>query len=345
MDEEEFVKRYRLIQPLYANYVAQLSGLLRTLLAQAGIAYHVVEGRAKPVESFATKISRPGKKYDDPLSEVTDLAGLRIVLLYLDDVTPVINIVRQDFAVDEDRSVDKGAIVPPEQFGYQSVHLIVTLDDKRRLLPEWRTFSAMTAEIQIRTVLQHAWAAISHKLQYKNESEIPRRLKRRLYRLSGLLELADEEFLDLRKEQEELRSEIATAIDRQEPDVEIDRLSLIEYLNSSRAPRELALVAKKSGANIMPKNKSWVSDLLDVINHIGIRRIVDLDKVIRESLTWAEAVMDAFGELDGLGTMSVPFVVGLILIARYNNKLPKRIRAKAGEFTRYLPMTDKLIKR
>lgn len=55
------------------------------------------------------------------------------------------------------------------------------------------------------TVLQHAWATISHKLDYKSEVDVPRELRRSLFRLSALLELADKEFVDLRRRTEELQ--------------------------------------------------------------------------------------------------------------------------------------------
>jgi hypothetical protein len=60
--------------------------------------------------------------------------------------------------------------------------------------------------VQVRTVLQHAWASISHALQYKQEDDIPRALRRRLARISALLEVADEEFAELNREHNQLQA-------------------------------------------------------------------------------------------------------------------------------------------
>lgn len=349
MDVEENIKKYRSIQPVYQNYVIELSDLLITLLKQAGIAYHVVERRAKTVESFADKISSPGKKYKNPIAEITDLAGIRIVLLYLNDIDQVINLIRKNFDIDEANSVNKVEIIPPDQFGYQSVHLIVTLDKKRSLLPEWSSFAGLKAEIQVRTVLQHAWAAISHKLQYKNKTEIPRQLKRRLYRLSGLLELADEEFLGLRNQQEELRGKIATAIDKHDLEVEINRLSLREYLESSQTVKKLINIAEKSGVDIMSieQEDAWTSELMKVLSCLEINRIEELNKFLQGSLHWEKAVFDKLHqekeEDEGRPKMSVPFLIGLIFIVYYCKKLPSNIQSKVGVYQRKLSSLNKII--
>jgi GTP pyrophosphokinase len=65
-------------------------------------------------------------------------------------------------------------------------------------LGEWKPFDGLKAEIQVRTIGQHAWAAISHALQYKREQDAPVNVQRRLARLAGLLELVDDESEALR---------------------------------------------------------------------------------------------------------------------------------------------------
>ena len=64
---------------------------------------------------------------------------------------------------------------------------------------EWKKFSGIKFEIQIRTVLQHAWSAISHKLEYKTVNDVPKKMRRQLFRISALLEIGDQEFSSLRQ--------------------------------------------------------------------------------------------------------------------------------------------------
>ena len=78
------------------------------------------------------------------------------------------------------------------EFGYKGLHLDLKLDDERKILPEYVGFGDQQFEVQIRTIVQDAWSEVDHKLKYKKE--IPSDIKRRIYRLAALFELADQEF-------------------------------------------------------------------------------------------------------------------------------------------------------
>lgn len=81
----------------------------------------------------------------------------------------------------------------PDRFGYCSVHYVVEMSQKRLNLYEHQAYEGLKCEIQIRSVLQHAWAEIEHDLGYKSEIAIPKRIRRNFSRLAGLLEIADKE--------------------------------------------------------------------------------------------------------------------------------------------------------
>lgn len=187
---------YRELYPLYEQYVSKLQSLLSDMAHDAQIDVAQVEGRAKSIESFLEKVQR--KSYGDPLRQITDLAGLRIITYYADDVVKIAELVRREFDVLTDESSDKFEQLDVDEFGYRSWHIVVSLAHPRSTLLEWKRFLSFSAEIQIRSVLQHAWAAISHKLDYKKSAQAPSPLRRQLFRLSALLELADEEFASVR---------------------------------------------------------------------------------------------------------------------------------------------------
>ena len=88
-----------------------------------------------------------------------------------------------------------------------SVHYIVNLNQKRFDLEEWKQYKELIAEIQVRTILQHSWAAISHELVYKRKEEMPSQLERKLFRLAGLFELADEQFEELKSKDDGIEKE------------------------------------------------------------------------------------------------------------------------------------------
>lgn len=101
----------------------------------------------------------------------------------------------------------------PTRFGYQSKHYLVKHLDTRAALPEYTRFSDRIAEIQVRTILQHAWAEIEHDIQYKSSSVLPRTIRRRFGALAGLIEIADREFQAIDDENRAIQVEARHKID------------------------------------------------------------------------------------------------------------------------------------
>ncbi|MCY1691163.1 hypothetical protein OVA29_11120 [Exiguobacterium sp. SL14] len=87
-------------------------------------------------------------------------------------------IIENEFAIDRDQSVDKSTLLDTTEFGYLSVHFVASLSEQRLALSEYGRFKDYTAEIQIRSILQHAWAEIEHDLGYKNPNSVPAEVKR-----------------------------------------------------------------------------------------------------------------------------------------------------------------------
>jgi ppGpp synthetase/RelA/SpoT-type nucleotidyltranferase len=178
----------------YEGFAHKLRELVTELIHKQDIEVAHIEARTKSVESFVEKIGREGKDYSNPLNEITDLVGIRVITYYREDIDKIGKIIREEFDIDWENSVDPSQVLEPDTFGYLSIHYVVSLLETRSELPEWEGYRNLKAEIQVRTVLQHAWAEIEHTLLYKTPQEIPNDLRRQLFRLSALLELADEQF-------------------------------------------------------------------------------------------------------------------------------------------------------
>lgn len=221
---------YRKDRPRYVSFTARLDSLLEELLKLKSIRVHMIESRAKSIESLSEKIRRPGKDYSRDLTSIPDLAGIRIIVYYQDDVERVRDVIEQEFNIIERETAHQAEMYSPDQFGYLSIHLIIELKESRLRLPEWREYTGLRAEIQIRTVLQHSWAAVSHALQYKRESDVPFRLRRKLFRLAGLFELADEEFIALRDARFDLQRNVRDALEAGSEKMPVDPASLQEFL-------------------------------------------------------------------------------------------------------------------
>jgi hypothetical protein len=93
----------------------------------------------------------------------------------------------------------------PDAFGYASEHLLLMLKSPRAELREWKNFQSVLAEVQVRSILQHAWASISHSLDYKSADQVPPEARRKLFRVAAMLETADEVFDDYREQVNEIR--------------------------------------------------------------------------------------------------------------------------------------------
>ena len=217
------VAEYEARRPALVTSTDHYLQLVTSLLDDAGINYLSVTARTKTVDSFAGKASRlvGGRPvFRDPLVEITDQIGLRVITYLRDDVATVASLLAEELRLLEDR--DWGMETAREgRWGYASRHLLVGVEGEQQ-----------PASIQLRTVLQHAWAEFEHDVRYKGS--IPAAhgpdLDRRFTLAAGLLELADGEFTAIR---ERLRAGVVDVAPADDPsDPRISTPVLATYLGN-----------------------------------------------------------------------------------------------------------------
>lgn len=305
---ESVIEEYRRSYPAYEAFALRLKSLLSDLLEVKGTKIHFIESRAKSIESLSEKISRPGKTYSDPLVEIPDLAGIRIVLYYHDDVPKVGKMIRSEFNIIEEEGTHQPEKYSPDHFGYISMHYIISLNEARSKLPEWKPFSTLKAEVQVRTVLQHSWAAVSHALQYKHEGDVPVALRRKLFRLAGLFELADDEFVNIREKRDLIVKETRKAIKERSDTVPIDTSTLLEFINSSEEIKHIIEEMKEIGYTFGAEPR-YLSDIAEQCKRIGIKTIGDLKKALNfDSISFFKTVFK------GQWNVDIGFTLYLLLI-------------------------------
>jgi ppGpp synthetase/RelA/SpoT-type nucleotidyltranferase len=183
------VRAYSGRHPDLVRAAHETATLIGTILDEAGINYLTIDGRAKSIASFAEKASRTdadGPLYPDPLHDIGDQLGIRVITYVRDDVEAVAGLLAEQLTVLDDR--DLGELTASQgRFGYASRHL--QLEVKGRVV-----------QVQLRTVLQHAWAEFEHDIRYKGTvpPEHASEFDRRFTLAAGLLELADQEFSAIR---------------------------------------------------------------------------------------------------------------------------------------------------
>lgn len=184
-DLEAILQKYEGLRPRYERLVAEVCRILQAKLETGSLSPVSVHGRTKDPQNFKEKISR--KNYRDPLNQATDLAATRVVCKYESDLEEALSIIGDNFNVCE--HVDKSRELGVDKMGYNGKSVIITLGDRYSGF-HYDGITDLKCEIQVRTVLQDAWAIIEHQLIYKSEDTIPLRLRRDINNVASLLEIA-----------------------------------------------------------------------------------------------------------------------------------------------------------
>ena len=191
--QKDQIAEFKKVQPVYKDFAEVLEEILKKA-AQKYARGSIVKARAKTIYSFSEKIIRKGK-YIKPLEEITDLCGARIICQFSNQVKRLSEFVRENFEIDEINSLDVKSRLKEGEFGYRSVHYIVTPRKTEILgVRVEGKLRSLKAEIQLRTFNQHIWAGVIHDRIYKTKIKIPSEWKREAARLAALLENADNAF-------------------------------------------------------------------------------------------------------------------------------------------------------
>ncbi len=275
----------KMIMEDYRNQRAdflKLSDVATTLMKNAVRDYDVevlaIEHRVKEEKSLAGKLELKGDKYSS-LADITDILGARIICFFSDDVDKVATLIEKMFVIDWENSVDKRAQLDPNAFGYLSLHYICALPEGD-VYPE--EICGKKFEIQIRSTLQHTWAAINHDLGYKSEFGVPKKITREFSRVAGLLEIADEEFVSIRDSIHQYGDEIRQRItDNQAENILIDMVSLKEYMKLNKEMRgfitALAAINNAEIQEISPES------YLEQLMWLGKKTLGDLQQMVEEN--------------------------------------------------------------
>jgi len=280
-------------RPIYEQFTTKARRLIVDLLDAKNFKIHSISARTKKIESLEEKLEREEKHYEK-LSDITDLSGVRIICLFSDDVDKVAEIIAQNFKVNDELSIDKRENLDPDKFGYISLHYIVEISADRENLADFEKFKGLICEIQIRSILQHAWAEIEHDLGYKSISGIPKNIRRKFSRQAGILELADEQFITIRQDIEEYGKRIENLFKHSYDEILIDNITLKYYIELSDDIKQIQY--KSSLIRKLPMTIGIDMDYLDayvkICKFYNILTISELDKKIKENeinildLTW-----------------------------------------------------------
>ena len=175
-----FGQQYRELMQLYDSAVREVRTKLEILDMEFRVRYarnpiHHIDTRLKSPASIAEKLQRKGlpQTLEAIEQNLTDIAGVRIVCNYIEDIYHIAELLTRQQDVELVRRRDY--IRKPKESGYRSLHLVIRipvfLSSHTELVP---------VEVQIRTIAMDFWASLEHQLRYKSDQETTQNLRRRL---------------------------------------------------------------------------------------------------------------------------------------------------------------------
>lgn len=205
-------KVYESYEPLLNEILANVDKKLKNEIKLASMPTY--KSRIKSFPSYYKKILRQKPKEaseSHSLVTLTDMIGIRVICAFLEDLDSVERQISALFNVKEIER--KGADQTFKEFGYESVHILIEIPQD--CFPDDYEKSSVklpkdtVCEIQIRTILQDAWAEVEHELVYKSEfNPFDKPLRRKLASMNASLTLADIIFQEIRDYQKKLQGEL-----------------------------------------------------------------------------------------------------------------------------------------
>jgi ppGpp synthetase/RelA/SpoT-type nucleotidyltranferase/6-pyruvoyl-tetrahydropterin synthase len=169
---------YKQKRELYQEFAHTVKKILFAAISEESTngyyKYHLqqIQCRAKTYESLENRLREEGNENAEDIEKIrNDLAGCRIIFYFNDDVTEFTNsnLIQNNFKVHREKSKihGYGEEILSANDCYTANHYIIELDDKRTSLPDYTRFKGLICEIQIHTVLNHAWSETAHDIIYK----------------------------------------------------------------------------------------------------------------------------------------------------------------------------------
>jgi putative GTP pyrophosphokinase len=258
----DFDREFKSREAVFSRLAEEVTFALQAELTAREIKFQSVGSRVKELSSLRDKAER--HELTDPLLQVKDIVGVRVVVLFLSDLPRVEETLSELFEVIEQDN--KLAELDPSSFGYLSVHYIAKLRDDHRG-PRYDELQGTVFEVQVRTIVMDAWASVSHYLDYKGETSIPSGLRRDFYALSGLFYVADKHFELFVGRSKESQAQAGRDLKRvSDPEANLDTVAaLLEEVFPERSAAE----------------RDGISEFVEEIAPFGYDRIRPLESRLR----------------------------------------------------------------
>ncbi len=259
----------------YARLEPVVDKIIKDIFPRRNYPMLHITHRLKTQKSIMGKLERRADEYSS-IYEMNDILGFRVICYFPEDIDLIGDMICDNFRIDNSMTHDKRALIAPTSFGYLSLHYTCALPEDKGYSEE---LCGLWFEVQIRTILQHAWAEIEHDLGYKTEFGIPRAIRRKFSRAASLLETADFLFEEIRNDTAEYTAHVKKMIENDSADdMFLDNITIREFTERSHAYLSLlGDIAGITGADIIPADPEGQLPMLDFL---GVRTLGDLVSMI-----------------------------------------------------------------
>ena len=282
LDQRELamIDFYRENRHIFEKIESIVKDSLKKAIERKGINIIALESRIKTEASLAGKLSLKGTKYKSVL-DITDIVGARIITFFNDEVDTISALVDKTFAIDWQNSVDKRKMHELDSFGYNSLHFICSIPKTLYFDPQCPLINEIRFELQMRTALQHVWANMYHDTGYKSGIEVPPEYLRSLNRLAGMLELADEQFSNIRSNISNYRHKVKALVrDGKLEDVLLDGDSFRSFLDQKPFDKLNDRIARINQAEVVPAS---LVPYLKIFKDFRLRTLGELSRFIKDN--------------------------------------------------------------
>ncbi len=257
LDYDDNIKLYEEFKDCMVEWISKIVDMKKV----------TIKSRIKDKDKLSEKIDR---KWYSNIWDITDIIWLRVIVFLKEEIDEIHNLINDHYNISFYDSVDKRKWGPTE-FWYKSLHLIIKW--------EWR-FNGLYVEIQIRTILQDAWAEIEHWIWYKSSFWIPYNTRRNFSRISGMLELCDIEFSNINNEKKGYEINISSEINFLK-DEDFNEKNLKKYIEESKILKFIDIEI----ANYYWNDKIWndfvnLNDELHRLKYFKIDNFQSLTKLL-----------------------------------------------------------------
>ncbi|MEB2776382.1 hypothetical protein SYJ56_13755 [Algoriphagus sp. D3-2-R+10] len=193
---KEIIELWNKEQPLYENLGKKVCEFIKQKITDYELLPEI-QYRTKELLSLIKKIKKKQNEKEYTYHHLKDKLGIRIICTFQEDMIIIDKLIRDTFKI---ISIEyKQENLDFNKLDYVSNHYDVKIKQNIKEFKNYKEQRDFLFEIQVRTLNQHAWSNTSHSLSYKQEKELPQKLKRKVYRLLTLYELADDEFSSVNK--------------------------------------------------------------------------------------------------------------------------------------------------